>query len=292
MITTFTHTAAALVLDNGATLGLAPGTNQVVTELKGWHGSAGIRRNSTPKLWQHGIFSERGYKTERVITLSGHIETATRAEAAQLVDTLAAIMGDGELGTLTVNDADQGTRWAPVQLAGAVEIDWDSGLEIDVTVDMVSPDAMKYSLPASYVTGTAAPGGGMDNDPSLFNNGSDVIDFGDDVGNAGTVTIINEGRAPVAAVFTVNGYWPAEGWTITEIGTGHRLVYVGANLIEDRVVLNGNDGTVLLNGVSDRSDNLTVREWPLLQPGPNTYLFEAAPGSSALMTVTAVSAWW
>jgi hypothetical protein len=291
MITTFTHTAATLQLDNGATLGLAPGTNQVVTEIKGWHGSAGIRRNTTPKLWQHGIFSERGYKTERVITLQGHIETQTRAEAAALVDTLAAIMGDGELGTLTVDDVDQGTRWAPVQLAGAIEIEWDSGLEIDVTVDMVSPDAMKYGLAASYTTGISAPGGGMDNDPALFNNDTDVIDFGDG-GTAGTVTIINEGTAPVPAVFTVNGYWDAAGWVITELGTGRRLVYTGANLIEDRVVLDSSDGTVMLNGISDRSDNLTVREWPLLVPGPNTYLFEALGNSSMLLTVTAGPAWW
>jgi hypothetical protein len=291
MITTFQHTAAALVLNNGVTLGLAPGTNQTVVDIKGWHGSAGIRRNETPKLWQHGIFSERGYKTERVLTLVGHIEAQTRAEAAALVDTLAAIMGDGDLGTLTVNDVDQGTRWAPVQLAGAVEINWDSDLQIDVTVDMVSPDAMKYGPASDYTTGAAAPGGGMDNDPSLFNNGSDVIDFGEG-GTAGTVTITNTGTAPAPVVITVNGYWPAEGFTITQVGSGRRLVYVGANLIEDRVVLDSTDGTVMLNGVSDRSDNLTVREWPELQPGPNTFLFEPAPGSSALMTVRAASAWW
>jgi hypothetical protein len=292
MITRFAHTAAALTLENGGVLGLAPGTNQVVVDIQGWLGSAGIRRNETDKLWQHGIFSERGYKTQRVLTLKGHIETQTRAEAANLCDSLAAIMGDGTLGTFTVNDIDQGTRWVPVQLAGAVEITWDSGLQVDVTVDMVAPDAYKFGLAASYSTATAAPGGGMDNDPSLFNNETDVMDFGEG-GTAGTVTIINAGTAPVPAVFTVNGYLPdGGGFTITEVGTGRRLVYSAANLIEDRIVMDGNDGTVLLNGVSDRSDNLTVREWPLLTPGPNTYLFETTPGSSALLTVVAASAWW
>jgi Phage tail protein len=290
MITTFAHTAAALVLTNGGTLGLAPGTNQVVTGIKGWHGSAGIRSNETPKLWQHGIFSERGYKTERVITLQGHIETQTRAEAAALVDTLAAIMGDGELGTFTVNDLDQGTRWAPVKLAGAVEVEWDSGLEIDVTVDMTSPDPWKYGPARSYSTGKADPGGGLDNDPALFND-SDVIDFGEG-GTSGTVTIINEGTAPAPLIFDVNGYWPETGWTITEVGTGRRLVYVGENIATDHVVLDGADGTVMLNGVSDRGDNLIVREWPQLQPGPNTYLFEAVGEAWPLLTVTAAPAWW
>jgi hypothetical protein len=291
MITTFAHTAVALQLDNGGTLGLAPGTNQVVVDIQGWHGSAGIRSNETAKLWQHGIFAERGYKTERVVTVKGHIETLTRGEAAQLVDTLAAIMGDGELGTLTVNDVDQGTRWAPVKLAGAVEVNWDSGLEIDVVVDLVSPDPWKYGASQTYTTGTAAPGGGMDNDPALFNNDTDVIDFGEG-GTAGTITINNTGTAPAPAVFTINGYWDAAGWMITEIGTGRRLVYTGANMIEDRVILDGADGTVMLNGVSDRSDNLTVREWPLLTPGPNTYLFEALGASSMLLTITAAPAWW
>lgn len=291
MITRFAHTAATLQLENGGIFGLAPGTNQVVTDIQGWHGSAGVRANETAKLWQHGIFTEQSYKTERVITMKGHIETDTRAEAADLCDSLAAIMGDGQLGTFTVNDIDQGTRWAPVKLAGAVEVNWDGGQEIDVVVDLVAPDPWKFGLAATYTTGTAAPGGGMDNDPALFNNDSDVIDFGEG-GTSGTVTIINTGTAPAPAVFEVAGYWNAAGFSITEISTGRRLVYVGANLIEDRIVLDGNDGTVMLNGVSDRSDNLTVREWPLLQPGPNTYLFEALGDSSMLMTVTAVSAWW
>ena len=291
MITTFAHTAAALVLNNGGTLGLAPGTNQVVTKIEGWHGSAGIRRNQTDKLWQHGQFSERGYKTARVITLGGHIETQTRAEAAQLVDTLAAIMGDGELGTFTVNDVDQGTRWAPVQLEGAVEIDWDSGLEIDVTVDMSSPDPWKYGLAASYTTPKAAPGGGLDNDPSLFNTDTDVLDFGD-AGDAGLIVIQNTGTAPAPLIISAAGYWPASGWTMTEVNTGRRLVYAAANIAEDFVRLDSSDGTVLLNGLSDRSINLTVREWPELTPGQNTFLFEAGSDAYPLFTITAAPAWW
>lgn len=291
MITRFAHTAAALVLDNGGTLGLAPGTNQTVTDIKGWHGSAGVRSNETPKLWQHGIFSERSYKTERVITLSGHIETQTRAEAAQLVDTLAAIMGDGELGTFTVNDVDQGTRWAPVKLAGAVEVNWDSGLEIDVTVDMTSPDPYKYGTAASYTTGKSDPGGGLDNDPALFNNDTDVMDFGEG-GTAGLIVINNTGTAPAPLVITAAGYWPASGWAMTEVNTGRRLVYSAANIADDYVRLDSSDGTVMLNGISDRNINLTVREWPELTPGQNTYLFEAGDTAFPLFTITAAPAWW
>jgi hypothetical protein len=291
MITRWTHTAATIALENGGTLGLNPGTNQVVTDIKGWHGSAGVRHNSTDKLWQHGTFSERGYKTNRVITLAGHIETITRTEAAALVDTLAAILGDGELGTFTVDDIDQGVRWAPVQLEGAVEVTWDGGIEIDVVVDMSSPDPWKYGPAASYTTAKADPGGGLDNDPALFNSDTDVLDFGD-AGDAGLIVIQNTGTAPAPLIIQASGYWPASGWTMTEVNTGHRLVYSATNLIEDYVRLDSTDGTVLLNGVSDRSTNLTVREWPVLTPGQNTYLFEAADDAFPLFTITAAPAWW
>jgi hypothetical protein len=289
LITNFQHTAATLLLRNGDTFGLQPGTNQVVTDIKGWHGSAGIRRKSTPKLWQHGIFPERGWKTERVISLQGHISTATRGEAADLCDSLAAILGDGTFGTFTVDDADQGLRTAEVQLDGPVEIGWDSGTEIDVTVDMVAPDPRKYGPLQSFTTGASMPGGGLDNDPSLFNNETDVLDFGEG-GTSGTITIINAGKAPAAVAFEAQGYWPDE-IIITEVGTGRRLRYILPNLIEDTLYLDGAAGTVMLNGVADRSEYLVERGWPVLNPGTNTYLFEA-PDASVILTARAASAWW
>lgn len=162
MITTLEATTSALLqLTNGATIGLAPGTNQVVTALKGWHGSAGVRRNSTPRLWAHGSFTERGWKNERVISLSGHVSCGDRGEAAALVDKYAALFGDGLPGVFVVNDADQGERRAEVVLAGAIEVDWDGGLEVDFTVDMVAPDPRKYGPLSAAVTEPSAPGGGL-----------------------------------------------------------------------------------------------------------------------------------
>lgn len=291
MITTFLAQSAALTLTNGGTIGLAPGTNQVLTELKGWHGSAPVRRESTDRLWAHGSFSERGWKGERVITMSGHVTAETRTEAAGICDELAALFGDGELGRFTVNDVDQGTRYADVYLAGRIDVDWDSDREIDFTLDMVAPDPRKYGGLEEYVTGSAVPGGGLDNDPSLFNNTENVLDFGDG-GPQGSVTIVNTGTAPSTLIFEVHGLVPASGFIITESGTGRQLVYSSFIHTGDYLVLNSADGTVLMNGVSDRSVNLTRREWPVLKPGSNSYIFDVVESPAALMIARAASAWW
>lgn len=289
MITTFEATTSALLqLTNGGTIGLAPGTNQVVTDIKGWHGSAGMRRNSTPRLWAHGNFMERGWKSSRVVTLSGHVSCSTRAEAAALCDTYAALFGDGTPGVFVVNDLDQGYRQAEVVLAGAIDVRWDGGLEVDFDVDMEAPDPRKYGQALSSMTGPSNPGGGLQFD--LFTTNG-VLDFSTG-GDSGTVTIQNQGTADSPVAFDITGYAP--GFTITEEATGRQLIYTATVMDGDVLTLDAADGSVTLNGTADRSSYLSRRDWTNLQPGASsTFLFESnGADASAKMTVRAASAWW
>lgn len=158
---TFTTTAASITLTTGEMLELAPGTNQVLTRLEGWFAPAGTRRESTPRLWAHGTFSERGWRDQRIITVGGHIFTETRREAAEMTDTLSAALADGKEGIFSVNDADLGHREATVYIEGKPEVVWNGGLDIFFMIDMVAPDPRKYGDPATATTLAAAPGGGL-----------------------------------------------------------------------------------------------------------------------------------
>lgn len=288
-LSTFTTTAASLTLTTGQLLSLQPGTNQVLTDLKGWHSGTGTRRSETQRLWAHGSFSERGWRNERLITLAGHIFTDTRAEAAHMTDTLNAALADGTEGTFIVDDADLGHRTAQVYMTGTPTIDWDGDRDIIFIVDMVAPDPRKYGALVTLTTGVAAPGGGLVFDLMASGN-LGVLDFGP-AGTPGTVTFSNAGTADTAPRFTVSGYAP--GFTITEVSTGARLIYADTVPAGQSVTLDASDASVLLNGYADRSGSLTRREWTRIPgSGSSTYLFESPGSSGALLTLEVPPAWW
>lgn len=289
-LSTFTTTAASLTLTTGELLSLAPGTNQVLTDIKGWFSPTGVRREGEARLWAHGSFSQRGWRTERLVTLEGHIFTATRGDAARMTDTLGAALADGKAGTLVVDDVDLGRRSARVYMTGTPTVSWDGNVDIFFALDMVAPDPRRYADPTVYTTPAAAPGGGLLWDLFTGSNAG-VLDFGE-AGTPGTVTVENVGTADTAPVFTVTGPAP-QGFTITDVATGARLTYADPVPATASLRLDASDGSVLLDGYADRSGGLTRREWTRI-PGVtrSTYLFEAPGGSGAVMKLEAASAWW
>lgn len=288
-IETLATTAASISLTTGDRLELSPGTNQVLTRLDGWFSPAGTRRESTPRLWAHGTFSERGWRDQRIITVGGHIFTDTRAEAAAMTDTLAAALADGTAGTFSVDDADLGYREATVFIEGKPDVIWDGGRDVFFMIDMTAPDPRKYGQAVSLTTLAAAPGGGLIWDLFTGNNAG-VLDFGAS-DTPGTVTFENTGTADTPPIFTVSGYAP--GFTITEVASGARLVYTDTVAAGQSVTINAADGSVLLNGYADRSPYLIRREWTRV-PGRTrqTYLFESSGNSGASMTLGVKPAWW
>ncbi|UDL14623.1 minor tail protein [Arthrobacter phage KeAlii] len=286
---TLATTAASISLTTGEMLELQPGTNQVLTALEGWFSPAGTRRESTERLWAHGTFSERGWRDQRIVTVGGHIFTATRAEAAAMTDNLAAALADGTAGKLIVNDADLGYREAEVFISGTPKVDWDGHLDIFFMIDMVAPDPRKYGELVTASTGAASPGGGMVFD--LFTGANaGVLDFGES-GNPGTVTFENVGTADTPPLFTVSGYAP--GFTITEVNSGARLIYAQTIASGQTLVLDASDGSVLLDGYADRSAYLTRREWTRISGKSRaTYLFESPGNAGATLQIGAKPAWW
>lgn len=159
-LTTFATTAAKLTLSSGYLLGLAPGTDKFVTDLKGWAAGAKMRRNSTERLNQPGNFAEAGTRDARYPSVSGHYVAPDRRAAQLFIDDLNAYLGDGEQGVLEVDDADLGTRWATVYLVG-LDVDYAGGRDVSFTVDLEAPDPRKYGAPVTGFTGIATAGGGL-----------------------------------------------------------------------------------------------------------------------------------
>lgn len=160
-VSTFAHTSATLDLSTGFQLGLGPGTNQVVTEIDGWYRPAPMRRPKTERRGAHGNFSERGWKDERVVSLSGAFLGTSRAEAAAYTDQINAFLADGTEGLLTVSDADLGTRFVRGYLDGTPDVQWNGGEIVKWTVDIATPDPRKYGSLSNVETGPPQDGGGL-----------------------------------------------------------------------------------------------------------------------------------
>lgn len=286
--------AGSLALKTGFDLGWAPGTATYLTGkgVEGWTGSAPIRRDSSALLGAHGTHAERGFKDERLITVTGHHVAASRAAAGLYADDLAAYLGDGEAGLFRVDDASLGSRWAEVYLApGGVDVTWTGGVDVSFQIHMVAPDSRKYGTPVtSPATGVPVPGNGLVF-PLFGSPTNGVLNIGSG-GYSGKVTVQNTGTADTGVRHTVWGDH-VPGFTITHTGTGRRLVYTELITAGQSVTLDSKDGAVLLDGYAPRDSKLLVAEWVRLGRGESgTWLFESAGSTNAQMTAAVTPAWW
>lgn len=289
-VTTYLQTAATLELSTGFLLGLEPDTRQHVTGITGWHSGAGMKRTKTERMAGHGNFSERGYKDERLVSVSGYFHGNSRAEAAAYTDMINSFLADGLEGVLTVTDPDLGVRHANVYLDGTPEVTWNGGLGVAFTVDMAAPDPRKYGQPTLVQTGVPEPGGALVYD--LFTGDSPgILDFGP-AGSDGIAQVTNIGTADTPTLLRIQGP-TVSGFTITESGTGNRLVYTAGVPEGSTLELDSADGSVFLDGTADRSVYLSVREWTRIPPGGTaSFLYEAPTGPTSTLTVEASPAWW
>lgn len=116
-----------------------------------------------------------------------------------------------------------------------------------------------------------------------------ILDFGIN-GSPGTVSLTNTGTADTGPKFTIKGTL-VPGFTITELGTGRRLVYTGILRTGQTLVLDTDDGSVMLDGYAPR--DLQVSEWTRLGRGETaTWLFESPGSTNATMKVEVRPAWW
>lgn len=155
-----------------------------------------------------------------------------------------------------------------------------------IAIDMIAEDPRKYGLPQFDSAELPTPGTGMVY-PITY-----PLDWGQP-GSGGRITLTNAGTAPAAPVFHVAG--GLSSVTITEAGSGKRLILSREIPVGSTVKFDGRRRRVTLDGVTDISSNfLTRREWPLIAPGhSSTFLFSGtATGGVPSLTGELQSAWW
>lgn len=286
--------AGSLALKTGFDLGWAPGTETYLTGkgVEGWTGSSPIRRSKAELLGAHGNHAERGFKDERLITVTGHHVAASRAAAGLYADNLAAFLGDGTEGVFRVDDASMGSRWAEVFLAASgVDVTWTGGVDVGFQINMVAPDPRKYGTAStSAATGIPVPGNGLVF-PLFGAPNSGVLDIGSG-GYLGRASATNTGTADTGPVFTIWGdYVP--GFTITDVATGRKLIYTETITTGQVLVLDANDGSATLDGYAPRDSKLTVSDWTRVGGGESgAWQFESPGSTGAQFTAAVTPAWW
>ncbi|AZS08513.1 minor tail protein [Arthrobacter phage Lasagna] len=140
-------TSASLELTTGENIQWgAPGTGSqlLINNIKGWHGSSPIRRDKSNRLGAHGTHSERGWKDERLIQLDGAYIGTSPLDAEMKIQELAGLFGDGTEGKFTTNSA-LGTRWANVYLTGdGFDPVWTGRAQFKFTIFLLATDPRKY----------------------------------------------------------------------------------------------------------------------------------------------------
>lgn len=285
-----TVTVGGLQFSTNGSLTMPEGYTLWLDELEGWGTSTGVRRTRTDREGEHGEFSERGYRQARMVTLKGDATCPSDAVAALAELRLAALLGDGTDGLVAVTDSATVPMAATAYLASEVKIGWKNDLTPTYLIQLLCPDPRRYGNKLSASTGVAVPAGALPY-PLYSPAPPGVIDYGTP-GSPGTVTIVNSGTADTAPRFTVTGNLPF-GFSITDTVGRTKLVYSGAVISGQTVVLDAEDGSVVLDGYVDRSKELTVSEWTRLPAATaGNWFFEAVGSTSAKLVVEVNPAWW
>lgn len=252
---------------------------------EGWGSGGSVRRDRTPRLWAHGEFSERGWRGARLVTLEGEVRSPTEQVAALAEQSIAALLADGTDALMAVTDSATVLMSARVGLADVPKIGWINDVTMTYQVQLLCPDGRKYGEPQTAATGPATPGGGLAYDLD------DVLDYGA-LGDPGTLTLTNGGKADTSVLHTLTGSAP-NGFTVTHVQTGRKLIYSSQLAAGQTLTLDSDDGTVTLDGYADRGVFLTRREWVRLEPGETgTWLLESFGSSGLQLTTEVRPAWW
>lgn len=261
--------------------------------IEGWHSGPGVELQQTQRVVGHGQFARKGRRTGRQIIIAGSVRGATRAPLERARLHLASLLADGGSQRLYFDDADGLTLWASVQLADAPRIEWNGLNHFRYQLTLLAPDAFRYGETSTASTTFATDAVGVGLVFPLFDP-ADVLDFGPVPTSDGSATVVNNGSASASPVFTVAGPTPVGGFSITDLGSGERLRFLGVVPDGSTLVLDASDGSVVLNGTADRSSDLISSRWPSVAPGGQvTYRFapESSP-SAATLTVDLVSTYW
>ena len=269
-------------------------------EILGWHDLPAIDSNAAPRPRAHGNFSSDEFARSRTITLV--LEAAQDSSdslASRLDDLRTALPPAGSEDPIEVwvklpGEVAKLARCKPRRLHNPIDTLYEHGVT-QVRVVLRADDGRKYGEDIVASTSFPSPSGGLEFD--LFTDGAGTalayLDFGEASAD-GKVTVANDGNAEISCVFAVSGPIPSEGFLIREQGGDAYLRYEASVPSGSVLTLDGVEGDCLLDGVADRSANLTFHRWPVIPArSAAVFVFESlGAATAASLSVTSASAWW
>lgn len=238
-----------------------------------WWTSAGVSQQLLDRVTGDGVWAGPVRRGGKVIPLRGVCYCPDLPARVTGTDLWQAVCSDGEqLYELEVTDVDGTRDSAFVQLAVAPFARVGTDLAFEFGITLFCPDGVRIGEEQSASTGLPANGGGLTY-PLTY-----PLDYGA-TGSTGQVSVTNTGTAATPVLYVVEGPLP-DGFEVSSDGVRHRyLAEVGAG---QSITVDSADGTVLLDGSSDRRANLIVDDWFTVPAGQSkTFQFTAIDGSTA-----------
>lgn len=257
--------------------------------LSGWRGDLPAARiDSEPRPNQHGESDTPIWASARTVTLAGSCRTNSQRDT--LFSALTAAMvygGDAPAGTLTVQEAGltltaaaRVSAHSPSRVAGA----WGLG-QFGFQAQWRCADPLLYG---STVTDTAmmiVSSGGLVF-PIFMPSG--VASFGTlAVPKNCTLTNVGPMDSPVLFSIAVGANALAGGLRITEFVTGRVVQYSDDLAALSTLVIDGSNGSALLNGTTDRSNSLVLRQFtPVAANSTRVYGVSGVSSTSSTLVMT------
>lgn len=275
----------------GAELSTDENARHWVDSLDGWEDSPSSERQQDGRPLQHGSMGAAPLSRARVVRTSGmcrHPESRDQ-DLAALGRLFALADPEAPPEELTITHAGRTlTAWVYVTRFSPPMALWGAGL-FSWRAEWQADDPLRYGPPVQAATGFPTRAGGLR--WPLFSDGAGTnvgaLDYGPPSAS-GRTTLTNTGVTGAAVQHEITGPIPAEGFEIITIGSGDRLVYEGPVGAGSRLVLDGATGAVVIDGVSDRSDVLTVRQWTTVRQGQTvSFAFvPRGPSTAAVLSST------
>jgi hypothetical protein len=234
-----------------------------VNERPAAHGASGIGTD-----WRAAL----AFAVSGVFRSSQDDPEAAHMDAVSAMTFIGSVLGKNRPAKVVVDDG--GIATSRVASVRNVKIeDTRGGGVVQFTADLVAPDPRRYGQPVDYPgVGAKTSGGGLTF--PLGTNPTAYWDFGAD-GTTNRLAVTNLGTAESFPLLKVSG-GVSSGFVVTDVTTGavvqfSRLIPVGS-----QVTVNQRTGRASIDGQSDVSANITIRQFFSIPPG-QTHILQFTP---------------
>lgn len=221
----------------------------------GWTDGVNVRRDTTARPTGWGDFPERGYKSSRMITLTGLAVANTSAELHKMRDDFMGILNHGGYEEIQITNS-YGSRYASVALEGPNN--WIQQLDNVATwkMDLYAPDPRLYGVQKTSQLTDSTMSGGVKlpiEYPIKFYTPPAAM----------AVVVENNGNADAWPKFVVTGDF-FSGFEISN-NNSKTVRFEGIVTMTAPVTIDMARGTAIQNGV-DKSSQITKRDWFAIPP--------------------------